>query len=515
MANRQSPSHTQDATAEPRGASEDEGVAFPLVDGQRSTTATGNAIFADAARSIDPVLADAIEADSSTWYQSYVEHAERLLRAELGAGADAVAVPEAGLESAHRRFEFIRDGEARSLSDALSHDRAPGLHTATVHGRGEREKDLAVPYRGEMLAGDPLHRQLDRWVEAGTVEPSFAEAIRLVVDNPDWLDLSDRTLVMLGAGAEMGPLDSFCRWNAHVVAIDLPGRQLWDRILDHVHSGPARVSVPTRTPLRDADQDAVASKAGVDLITETPEVAAWLAGLEGPVTLGNYVYADSAANVRVSMAADALAVHLAEQIEDLSLAVLATPTDVFTVPEETVESARRGYTQRGPLRRMLGKVSGERLYAPNYGEPVDVEGSRFGVVDCLVPQQGPNYILAKRLHRWRGHLARQQGLVSSLNVAPPTRTRSVTKNRVLAAAYRGAHRFDVEIFEPETARTLMAALLVHDLRNEASVAHPQTPLRHPLEMLSRGANHGGLWRQPFAPRSVLNLAVLIGMARRG
>jgi hypothetical protein len=493
---------------------EDEGVAFPLVDGERSTTATGSAVFADAARSLDPGLADAIEADD-TWYRSYVEFVERLLRAELDAGDGASAFPAVGLDSAHRRFEFIRDGQARSLGDALAEPREPGLYAVRVRGRGEQAKELTVPYAGEELAGDRLRRQLDQWTEAGTVEPSFAEAIRLVVDNPDWLDLSDRTVVVLGAGAEMGPLASFCRWNADVVAVDLPDPELWERILRDVHSGTARVTVPTRTRIGDVDDDELASVAGVDLITETPEVAAWLTGLDGAVTLGNYVYADGADNVRVSMAADALAVHLAERLDDLSLAVLATPTDVFAVPEETVEAAQRGYEGRGPLRRTLGRVSGERLYAPNYGDPVQVQGTRFGLADCLVPQQGPNYILAKRIHRWRARVAREQGLVSSINVAPPTRTRSVTKNRVLAAAYRGAHRFDVEIFEPATARVLMAAALVHDLRNPSSVAHPRAELRHPLEVLAQGANHGGLWRQPFAPRSVLNLAVLVGMMRRG
>jgi len=51
----------------------------------------------------------------------------------------------------------------------------------------------------------------------------------------------------------------------------------------------------------------------------------------------------------------------------------------------------------------------------------------------------------------------------SFKIAPPTRTRSVVKNRALAAAYAGAHRFGVEVFDPGTANTLMAALLVHDL----------------------------------------------------
>jgi hypothetical protein len=92
-----------------------------------------------------------------------------------------------------------------------------------------------------------------------------------------------------------------------------------------------------------------------------------------------------------------------------------------------------------------------------------------------------------------------------MTVAPPTRTRSVMKNRALAAAYAGAHRFGVEVFEPGTANTLMAALLVHDLRQPS-------PLReHPWQDEAANAAHGGIWRAAYAPRSALGLAALVGL----
>ena len=109
---------------------------------------------------------------------------------------------------------------------------------------------------------------------------------------------------------------------------------------------------------------------------------------------------------------------------------------------------------RGPLRTL----SGGRLLRRNY-----VPGEDPGINDSVVLQQGPNYLLAKRIQRWRATTARAQGMPVSFKIAPPTRTRSVLKNRALAAAYAGAHRFGVEVFEPGTANTLMAALLVHDL----------------------------------------------------
>ena len=110
------------------------------------------------------------------------------------------------------------------------------------------------------------------------------------------------------------------------------------------------------------------------------------------------------------------------------------------------------------------------------------------------------------LQRWRATIARNGGATASMNVAPPTRTRSVTKNRVLAAAYAGAHRFGLEVFEPATTKTLMAALLVHDLHAGGSGQEQADPWREE----AHAAAHGGMWRVPYAPRTALGLAALLG-----
>jgi hypothetical protein len=102
-------------------------------------------------------------------------------------------------------------------------------------------------------------------------------------------------------------------------------------------------------------------------------------------------------------------------------------------------------------------------------------------------------------------VARQDGTTVSFNVAPPTRTRSVTSNRVLAAAYAGAHVFGAEIFEPATSNRLMAALLVHQLRRP----RPAAPQAWTDE--AAGAAHGGLWRVAYQPRTVLPLAAVRGI----
>lgn len=514
------------------------GVAFPADGGRRSTSATGRAVVADAVRALDPDLAATV-AGTTDWRSGYLEPFRRLTVLE---GAAPVEVAAAGLAAVHARF--VVAGGAHdvpldvALADGLDLERgAPTLHTAVVAGGGSPDGTpnggtagtpdggtaggtaggLSVPYAGGRLSGADLDRRLDAWLAAGTVEPSFATAVREVAAHPGWLDARDLTVVVLGAGAEMGPLVSLLRWGAHVVAVDLPRPAIWRRLIDVARSSPGRLSVPVSRPLPpSASDDEIAAAAGVDLLTRAPAVLAWLAGIEGPFTLGHYVYADGALHTRASVAVDAVTAALLRLRDDVSLAFLATPTDAFLVPLDAVEDSRRRFAARTLLGR-LGRIgSAGLLFTANYDGLVDLaEGHRAGLNDSLVPQQGPNYALAKRVQRWRAVLERGSGRLVSLNVAPATRTRSVLRNRALAAAYAGAHRFGVEVFDPSTSNTLMAALLVHDLRNPAAAANPAVDLAHPLELLWQGANHGGLWRTPWRPRSVLGVAVVLGMVQRG
>ena len=156
-------------------------------------------------------------------------------------------------------------------------------------------------------------------------------------------------------------------------------------------------------------------------------------------------------------------------------------------------------------------LTGGHFFAPNVTETLPLApGKEVGIVDSLVMQQGPNYALAKRLQRWRAIVARAQGVRVSSNVAPSTKTVSVLHNIALASAYAGAEHFGVEIFDTETSNALMATMLVHDLRYEKSVANPAVCLDHPAELFMQGANHGGLWRVAFSPRSVMEIAALMG-----
>lgn len=468
-------------------------------DGRRSSQAAGKAIFSAAAAAVDPDLATRISS-TPEWRKGYIDPTRDLVAVGARSSKGALALSESGLLAVQENLTFERDERETGLVEAFGLP-AEAPRTESFVGHGDRRQRLEIPYRGSMLRGDALRAQIDKWVESGAIEPSAATNITRVIEHPEWLDLSDRSVVLLGAGSEMGPLESLCNFGAHVIALDLPRRALWDRIVATGRAGSGRLSFPV-----------TGDTAGIDLLTGAPEAKAWLDTFEAPLTLGNYVYADGSDFVLLAGIVDALIAEVLAARPQTSIAYLATPTDVFAVPAEVVEAASKG---TGPFGRSLRGLTRGYLYEPSYGETVTGEDGRtWGIYDCLVPQQGANYALAKALQRWRAIEARERGALVSANIAPATRTKSVTKNKILASAYAGAHRFGVEIFEPATSRALMAALLVHDLRAPEAPGNPRTELAHPYDLFADGAAHGGLWRLPHTPRSVLPLAVVGGLLSR-
>jgi len=496
------------------------GVSFPeSTEGKRSSTDAGKQILAEAVRRIDAQAAEALLAERN-WRQRYpahLVHQEKLAAREAAAATNIAAD---GLKAVHNNFEFARDDMVLPLGQAMDELAEPRLRTAMVRGKlqfaGPR---LQIPYRGERLSGDKLLRQLDQWSHRGIIEPSHAEAIRTVMRNTEWLDLSERTFILLGAAAEIGPLAFLAAHRANIVAADVGRPQVWARVLELVARSPCVLHVPVREPCRtEISDNELAQRAGADLLRETPELGAWLESFENPAAVGCYAYLDGKDHVRVSVAMDALVQRLHAKGSRAAFAYLASATDAFAVPEEAARCAHERYGGRGLLGLWQSPVrwmTRERLYAPNIPDWVTTEtGQRYGMYDGLVVRQGPNYALAKRIQKWRALMARTTGHRASANVAPASMTGSVISNRAFAAAYAGARHYGAEIFAPETTNALMGVLLVHDLCSESSVANPDTPLSNPLELFMSGANHGGLWRSPLQIRSVLDVAAVRGLLSR-
>ena len=484
------------------------GVDFPAApDGTRSTTATGRAVIADALRATDPVGARAAE-NETAWRSRYLLHLRRAVEAGIDTPGAWWSIADGGLASVHERLVLTGGPDEVPATTLLTAPADRALGSVEVTGRGTAVGELALPYHGRTLRGNELRDRLATWAEEGILEPSAVRAVGDVIDHPEWLRLDGFTTVVLGAGAEMGPVGPLLGWGARVAAVDLPGPAMWHRLLKLAESSAGTLVLPTGSvdgdPPGSAGGDPAAA-AGVDLLVQVPAIADWLAGLDGRLILGNYLYADGGAHVRLSVAADLLGRRLTDARPDSGLAFLATPTDVFVVPRDAVQQSGAAYAGRSGRAKAVGRplrwLTRGRLVHRAY--PPDADP---GIADALVPAQGPNYALAKRIQRWRAAAARRDGRLVTFHVAPSTRTRSVMKNRALAAAYAGARRFGVEIFQPDTANTLMAALLVRDL------AGGVTPHPHPWQDEAHAAVHGGLWRSAYEPRSMLGLAAVLGYA---
>ncbi|MDQ8043453.1 MAG: hypothetical protein AAGC46_00585 [Solirubrobacteraceae bacterium] len=471
------------------------GVDLPVdASGGRTSTAVAREILAAAVRGIDPAAAARIDG-TDDWRSGYV-HAVRAATIATGDSVhDEITVARDGL-AAMRRL-MVHAGKTDVALQIFDPPFADPGDTLEIPGRGPAVDQLEIPYRGEILRGTALLEQVGRWVEDGIVQPGVADAIARIVAHPRRLRLEGRSIAVIGAAGEMSPFRALASWGADVLAIDVPSGRVQDAVTAIAEHGSGTTAVPIGT----------SGVPGADLVTEPCELADWIHARAGDneLVLGMYAYADRAMHLRLSAAFDLIRERLTARRRSVAVAGLATPTDAFVVPGRTVARAERAWEGRGwravaqlPLR----VASGGRLLAPAYRDGEDI-------ADVLVPQQGPNYAVAKRVQRWIATDAAASGHPASFNVAPASWTRSVLKNRVLASAYAGADIFGIEVFAPETARTLMAALLVDDLHRTGD------RLTAPGVLFSDLAVHGGLWNRAYEPRSGLGLAAAIGALRRG
>ena len=188
------------------------GIVFPPgPDGSPSSRQAGTRIVAAALAAVDASHGDEALSERR-WRHAYPHHFRRLVSDGMRSSQAALLSARAGLEMAWDSLLWQREGGTGSLREALASS-APPLHSATLHGRGAaRPAAWRVPYRGGVLKGSALAAQIDDWLARGIIESSAALALHRCLKNPEWFDLSDRTMVLLGAGSEAGPLRWLASW---------------------------------------------------------------------------------------------------------------------------------------------------------------------------------------------------------------------------------------------------------------------------------------------------------------
>jgi hypothetical protein len=498
-----------------------EGLNFPLNDkGERSTTDFAKRVFAAAFRATgDDQLAKDVLAERN-WRYGYNKHLLQHVQTSLKSPDAAIKAASAGLQELHNGFDFIRDGKTMKFTEAMQSIKGT-FHTGFLKGSKPKPStsELVIPYKGKQLKGEELVRQLKKWANYGTIEPSAAEAIEMVARNPRWVDLSSRYFVLLGAGSAMGPFLVLMALGANIIAVDLDRAPIWKRLLTVAEGSCGTITFPLKKPQSELKtKEELYENAGSNLITQAPEIYNWVLPLyrDMAITVGCYVYLDGEAHVKVALACDAIMKGLTENRRNVSLAFLCTPTDIHVIPDEARRDALAKFNSWGWRNLVVAPVrlfGGKRMLVKNALPPVKAQDgkSEFSYVDGSVVAQGPNYALAKRMQHWRAIVARNvNNAPVSSHIAPSTSTASVVHNRQFAWAYDGMPFFKpLEIFEQETSNAVMSAILIHDLSNQQAVANPSVPLKNPLEMFKYNGFHGGVWRIPYKVGTIGEVSVII------
>lgn len=497
-----------------------EGLVFPIdsqLSRSRSST-TGKAIIAAALAPLNPALAQQVLAEKN-WRKNYPLYFKALVQHGITHTDNPIKIAEAGLHQARQNFEFYRHGQCYTLQDLQQITEIAPLYPFTITGQSQAQPEWYIPYQGVNLRGQALLNQIDRWLNQGIIEQSHADALKLVHAHPEWLDLSQRHMVLFGAGSEAGPLKWLAKWKANIIALDLPNPKVWKKITDIIQAGNATLIAPSLTAINNNMQTVdVLDQLGVNLLTQIPEITHWLNQFPQQLDLAAIAYLDGEKHVRVSMAMDSIMHMVSEKKTDSTLMYMCTPTDVYAIPAQIMQETQAQSAKRSTLEKWCSKgiatLSRKHFFQDQDTQSIKANNQKaYAIADCIVVEQGPNYALAKRLQQWRATLARHQGQQVSINIAPSTTTHSVTKNPILKAAFDGARLFGVEAFEPDTTNAIMAALWIHDLYNPNALSNPQTSLDHPLELIMDGANHGGLWRVNYLARTALPFAALYGFAK--
>lgn len=500
-------------------SSSSDGLQFPIdpATQKSSSSNVGKEIVAEALSTVDNQTAKQV-LNEKNWRKNYPIYFKALVENGITSINHPITIAKQGLHKAQHSFDFFRHGQRYTLKDVMNVPITEKIHTITFKGHAQTQPEWFVPYHGQNLKGKALLNQIQIWEDTGIIETSHAQALREAIAHPEWFDLSDRTMVLFGAASEAGPLTWLSRWKAKIIAVDLPNERVWEKILKIIEHGNATLYAPSFKEIEDIQNiQELKTQLGANLLTQIPEITQWLCDNPHKLDLASIAYLDGEKHVRVSMAMDSIMSHVSEQKPDSSLMYMCTPTDVYAVPKEVIQGSTENNQQRSKLETLLSKsiatVSMKQFFKNNDPQLITSDnGQSYGIADCLVLEQGPNYALAKRIQQWRATLARHQGQHVSINIAPSTTTHSVTKNPLLKAAFNGASLFNVEAFHPETTNAIMAALWIHDLRNPSSIANPKTTMQHPLELMMEGANHGGLWRVAYLARTALPFAAIYGFA---
>jgi len=490
------------------------GVQLPISSGtKRSSTAFNKNVWIAAAKAVGAdAFAEKILKEKD-WRWNYMPYIAESMR--VGSKPeDTMKMAEAAWKYVYENIEYYPEVGAKpiTLLQAMDYpNKNAAFETGTLGGSGKLEKEFFLPFEGKTLRGAAAAKQIKDWTAGGVIEADTAEALLPMCESSDFIkNLGNKVFVLLGGLSEMGPLQRLLSWGATVVALDFHAPPLQERLMKIANEYGGTLIVPLKPGTMNLDKSQWAKNAGCDLLKDFPEVADWLVNLlpEKEMIIGSFCYLDGERFIKIVSTMDAIASTVVQKRSTkTSLCYYATPTDCHLVMPEAV-TASKSQSHSG-----LAGILASILCKPGYSSK-DVVGD-IPFTNSLVPRQGPNYALAKRLQTWRAVNFRKNGVTVSLNVAPTTKTVSVMKNKIFAFTMAGMLAFKpMYPFDTETTKSVMTGLLINDICNSKSSANPNANLDHPLQLLQKTQVHGGMYRTGLLFDSMGTPAVLIAAIQK-
>lgn len=485
------------------------GVVWPDVNGAVSTTITGKHIWQAAAAAVDPKLSTSIQAEKNFRHQ-YPKHVLALTDLGAASSENALAIATAGLDAVAESFAFVKpDGSRVTMAQAMkTPSTTTKLHTGTVNGEVAVAQSLDIPGNQSRTDGLVLLQEL---AVRGSCEPDVATSVNTItsMSAAKLKSLLDtHVFVLLGGTSEMGPYLPLVKLGATVVVVSRCNSKLSALVKAARTTAAGPVVFPmNRAATKEDDDNSLSEAAGADVMTQSPELAAWLSTLypDRTMVIGSYIYLDGEAHVRAVVAMDAVvtAVTSSRGKGRTASMYLGSPATAHHISQAAWNDAQKRFADMPWYTALWSTpLSFKSNARPLIGETAITNG--------MLVFQGPNYALAKTIQAWRGALMHTAGHIVSFNMAPPCRTYSVQHSAAAKAAIEGMSNFAPnQAFDPPFASAVMAALVLFDLTPQGQ--NVAKSLVNPNDISIGNGFHGGNVRCAYTSESLGTAAYITGV----
>ncbi len=487
-----------------------ENFFFTNASGERvNSTEFAKALLASATEPFDGTLANRIRAEGN-WRKNYQRYFYAVGRTEFSDRNAGFEISKSGLD---QLGSLIVNQNGHSLSALAKAGFATKALVRTIRIKGE-----GVPQNYWTESKQSLSAVARSWHERGLAEADVVHAFEFLEQNPQ-LPIAGDLLVALAGNAELSATRDWLSLGGRVAVIARPNPSAWRELIQFARTSAGELLIPvssTQQVSNDSTDEQIAAIAGINFVDEIEQAASWihdLSRLDARLVLASYAYVGGSKQIIAQAAQDALIAIACENLAKAKVALswLATPLDIVNAEPPIAEKQFAAYAIRSAVEKARDGFWSLFGHLKAAAPDTIVDGAEtFAIFDASSVRQGSSYLLAKHSEKWRALVAARQGHLTSFTVAPPAKTRSVLRVKILAKTYRGLWRFGVEPFSAAATSRAMALILLRNLHDPKSPAAPQNSAKSPLAMVSATAIHGGVWRLGYHPESIWVPATVLG-----